>query len=514
MKKTTPKTSQPKKTSTYRVNRTQAPKAPKLAEDFFAGRRAEFVKKLPANSVAIVVTGPERTRSNDTEYAYRPASDVLYLSNFAEPECVLVFTKSAETPDSSEFLMFVRPKDKMREIWTGFRHGVEGAVNSFGADRAHTIDEFEAIVGPLMDEAEVVLHRLGRNEHFDERFNKLWAKSQKSLVNPEEILHEMRLFKTAPELDIMRHAGKISAQAHVEAMRLSRPGLMEYQLQASLESVFKFNGADYPAYTSIVGGGDNANILHYIENKAELNDGDLVLIDAACEYQGYASDITRTFPVNGKFTPAQREVYEVVLASQKAAIAMTKPGVRLMDVHETASKILREGLVRLGILPKSHLTAEGEKKVYDAWKAKTGTKQAKQPAAAQGKKAAAKADAEPLRLFDFYMHGTSHWIGMDVHDVGTYGTRSQKGKKRPLKPGMVFTVEPGVYIAAAETRVPAKYRGIGIRIEDDVAVTAKGFEVLTADVPKEVDEIEAVMADGRKHCEHVEAVFAGRSGGR
>jgi Xaa-Pro aminopeptidase len=495
-----------KKTS-YRFT---APKAPRLTKDFFAGRRSEFIKKLPANSVAIIVTNPERTRSNDTEYAYRPSSDVLYLSNFPEPECVLVFTKFK---GDNRFLMFVRPKDKMREIWTGIRYGVDGAQKEFGASEAFNVDEFEKQVGPLIDQADQVFYRLGRNEHFDTRFNTIWSKSQKPLANPEDIVHELRLFKSPKELAIMRHAGMISAQAHVEAMRLSRPGLMEYQLQASLESVFRFNGADYPAYTSIVGGGNNANILHYIENKAALQDGDLVLIDAACEYQGYASDITRTFPVNGKFTQAQREVYEVVLASQKAAIAMTKPGVRLMDVHEKASNVLRKGLVRLGILPKTHLTAAGEKRVVDAWK-KKNEKAGKSATATKSAKGKAAASAEPLRLFDFFMHGTSHWIGMDVHDVGTYGTRSQKGKKRPLQTGMVFTVEPGIYISASETRVPAKYRGIGIRIEDDIAVTANGHEVLTAGVPKEVDEIESVMAAGRVHCQQVEAVFAGRSGGK
>jgi Xaa-Pro aminopeptidase len=495
-----------KKTS-YRFT---APKAPRLSKDFFASRRSEFTKKLPANSVAIIVTNLEQTRSNDTEYAYRPSSDVLYLSNFPEPECVLVFTKFK---GDNRFLMFVRPKDKMREIWTGIRFGTDGAQKQFGADEAFTIDEFEKQIAPLVEQADQVFYRLGRNDEIDERFNKVWSKSQKPLANPEDIIHELRLFKTADELAIMRHAGMISAQAHVEAMRLSRPGLMEYQLQASLESIFRFNGADYPAYTSIVGGGNNANILHYIENKAELQDGDLVLIDAACEYHGYASDITRTFPVNGKFTPAQREVYEVVLASQKAAIAMAKPGVRLIDVHETASNILRKGLVRLGILPKTHLTAAGEKRVLDAWKKKNeaAQKSAKSSTKSAGaKRSSAKANAEPLSLFDFFMHGTSHWIGMDVHDVGTYGTRSQKGKKRPLKAGMVFTVEPGLYISKDETRVPAKYRGIGIRIEDDVAVTARGHEVLTAGVPKEVDEIESLMAEGRAHCEQVEAVFAGR----
>jgi len=499
-----------KKTS-YRFT---AQSGPRLSQDFFSGRRKAFTKKMPANSVAIIVTNPERTRSNDTEYAYRPSSDVLYLSNFPEPECVLVFTKFK---GDNRFLMFVRPKDKMREIWTGIRHGVDGATNQFGADEAFTIDDFEKQVGPLIDQADQVLYRLGRNEHIDGLFNKIWSKSQKPLANPESLIHELRLFKSPEELAIMRHAGMISAQAHVEAMRLSRPGLFEYQLQASLESIFRFNGADYPAYTSIVGGGNNANILHYIENKAELQDGDLVLIDAACEYQGYASDITRTFPVNGKFSEAQREVYEVVLASQKAAIAMTKPGVRLMDVHQTSSDVLRKGLVRLGILPKTHLTAEGEKKAIDAWKKKNekagkAAKSATKAPKGQKNAAGGKDVVEPLSLFDFFMHGTSHWIGMDVHDVGTYGTRSQKGKKRPLKPGMVFTVEPGVYISKDETRVPAKYRGIGIRIEDDIAVTGKGHEVLTAGVPKDVDAVEAVMAEGRAHCEHVEAVFAGRSG--
>lgn len=489
----------------YRL--TASPR-PALAPDFFAGRRKEFLKRLPMGSVAVIVTNPERTRSNDTEYAYRPSSDMLYLSNFPEPEAVLVFVKAK---GKSRFIMFVRPKDRTREIWTGVRFGPEGAVNQFGADEAHTIDEFDSVMRPLLAEADQVYYRFDRNEHFDQQFRALWGKSQKPLVSPEEIIHEMRLFKSPAEIAIMRHAGAISAAAHIEAMRHTRPGMMEYQVQASLEAVFKWNGASYPAYTSIVGGGSNATCLHYIENKAALNDGDLLLIDAACEFDGFASDITRTFPVNGKFSPAQRELYEIVLAAEKAGIAMARPGVCLADVHEAASNELRAGLVRLGILPKTHLTAAGEKKVVEAWtkkneKAKAAGKSAsKEP----NKKASKKANADkPLTLFDFFMHGTSHWIGLDVHDVGTYGTRSQVGKKRPLQVGMAFTVEPGIYVMADETRVPAKYRGIGIRIEDDVVITAKGNEVLTAGVAKEVDEIEAIMAAGRAHNEAVEQHFA------
>ncbi|MBX9939452.1 MAG: aminopeptidase P N-terminal domain-containing protein [Candidatus Obscuribacterales bacterium] len=464
------------------------PKRPLLAADVFARRRKEFLRRMPANSVAIIVTSPERTRSNDTEYQYRPASDVLYLSNFHEPEAALVFVKDGE--GKGRFLMFVRPKDRAREIWTGIRQGPEGAVSKFGADEAFNVEDFEKVVRPLLAECERVYYKFRRDEHFDKIFRSMWEDNQRDLLNPETIIHEMRLFKSAEEVEMMRYAGKVSAEAHCEAMRLVRPGMMEYQLQASMEAVFKFNGALYPAYTSIVGGGANAVILHYVENNCELKDGDLVLIDAACEYQGYASDITRTFPVNGKFSKAQREIYEVVLAAEKAGIAMARPGAKLQQVHDRASEVLREGLVKLGILPKTHLTVQGEKKALDTWK-KEGSKGVK-----------------PLTLHDFFMHGTSHFIGMDVHDVGTGGTRDPRGKKRALKPGMAFTVEPGIYIAPGEERVAAKYRGIGIRIEDDVVITADGCEVLTSAVPKDVDAIEKLMAEGRAHCLDVEKKFA------
>ncbi len=487
---------------------TVAPR-PALTADFFAGRRKEFFKRMSVDSVAIINTNPMQTRSNDTEYAYRPSSDMLYLSNFPEPEAVLVFVKT-KASSKNRFIMFVQPKDRSREIWTGKRFGPEGAIAQFGADEAHTIDELEAVLAPLLAASEQLYYRFDRNEEVDKKVRALWSKSQQSLFNTDKLVHEMRLFKSPAEIAIMRHAGAISAAAHVEAMRLTRPGLMEYQVQASLEAVFRFNGASYPAYTSIVGGGSNATCLHYIENETELKGGDLLLIDAACEFKGFASDITRTFPVNGKFSKAQREIYEIVLAAEKAGIAMARPGVTLADIHATASNTLRAGLVKLGLLPKSHLTAEGEKAAVEAWKKKNEKSSNASAKAVKKSKKADKAEKAPLTLFDFFMHGTSHWIGLDVHDVGTYGTRSQVGKKRPLEVGMAFTVEPGIYIMADEDRVPAKYRGIGIRIEDDVVITAKGNEVLTAGVAKEVDEIEAIMAEGRAHNEEMDSYFSQR----
>jgi Xaa-Pro aminopeptidase len=369
----------------------------------------------------------------------------------------------------------VRPKDKVKEIWTGIRAGVEGAVKDYGADEAYTLDELEAELGKHLGDASKVFYRFGVNEELDAKFNTLWGKRQLPLESTESIVNEMRLLKSKEELALMRYAGIVSAQAHMAAMQIVRAGMTESQLQAVMEAIFRFNGATYPAYTSIVGGGANATILHYVENNAVLQDGDLVLIDAACEYLGYASDITRCFPVNGKFSPAQKALYEIVLEAEKVGIAMAKPGVCLAEIHDAASNSMRHGLVALGLLPRTHSTAEGEKKVLDAWK-----------------KAGSEGEA-PLKLTDFYMHSTSHWIGRDVHDVGTYGTRDPKAKDRKLEPGMCFTVEPGLYISKDETRVPLAYRGIGIRIEDDVAITEKGHEVLSQNAVKEVKDIEGLM---------------------
>lgn len=441
-------------------------------------RLDRFWAKMAPDSVAILVSNPERTRSHDTEYAYRQSSDLLYLNGFPEPESVLVVCKLSGR-NSKRRVMFVRPKDRVREIWTGIRAGVEGATRDYLADQAFTVDKFDEELGKLIADAKTVYYRFGVNPEFDEQFNKVWRPTQKPLLNYEEILHEMRLFKTEDELVLMRHAAAISAEAHRQAMLATYPGVKENQVQAVLEYVFRYHGASYVAYNSIVAGGNNAVILHYNNNDQVINDGDLVLVDAACEYGGvaggYASDITRCWPANGKFTDAQREIYQLVLDAQVAALNAVKPGVPLAHIHQTASRVIRRGLIRLGILPVTATAHAARKKQKDDAK-------------------------KPLELADFFMHGTSHWMGLDVHDVGKYattdGTRSDKGKgkRRVLKPGMVFTIEPGLYFDKDDERVPAKYRGIGVRIEDDVVVTPDGCENLTAGVPKTVEAIEALMA--------------------
>ena len=497
---------------------------PALTPDVCAGRRKKFLKRLPKGSVAIIVTNPERTRSNDTEFPYRASSDMIYLTNFKEPEAVAVFVKGeskgkkkTQSKAKNRFIMFVRPKDIEQEIWTGVRTGAEGAVSQFGANEGYTIDQFDAIMKPLLAEAKQVYYRFDRNEQWDQQFRPLWSKKQKPLINPEEILHEMRLVKSAAEIAIMRHAGAISAASHVEAMRLTKPGMMEYQIQAWMEAIFRFNGASFPAYGGIYGGGKNATCLHYQENSDELKDGDLLLIDAACEYDHFAADITRTFPVNGKFSKAQREIYQIVLDGQKAGIAAAQPGVSLTDLHEAASNTMRAGLVKLGLLPKSHLTAAGEAKAVEAWQKKADNSK-KSKKGEESKKSKTVADKGPLTLHDIFMHGIGHWIGMDVHDVGCYGVNGQDtvpknpaSRNRPLVVGNAITVEPGIYIMVSETRVPKKYRGIGVRIEDDLVITKGGNEVVTAGVPKEIAEIEAIMASARASDHEIDGQFASRS---
>ncbi len=469
------------KTSTKRTLR-----GPVLDSKVFADRRSRFLAKMLPDSVAIVVSNPEATRSNDTEFPYRQSSDVLYLSNFPEPESVLVLSN---VKGVNKFIMFVRPKDRKQEIWTGIRFGVDGAKSQFGADEAYPVDQFEDVLGKLLGSAKNVYYKHKRNHEFDETFNKVWGKRVRTLRNPEEIVHELRVVKSSEELVVMRFAAHLAAMGHCEAMRLCRPGMAEYQLQATLESVFRFNGADYPAYGSIVAGGNNAVVLHYTQNDADLQDGDLVLIDAAAEYKGYASDITRTFPVNGKFSEAQRELYQLVLDSQMAAIRAAKPGRTLNQVHDAAARVLRRGLYKLGILSQEMST-------------KTGAKRKLKQLKKQGK------EKEILSLGDFYMHGTSHWMGYDVHDVDPSGEGGRGNKARLLEPGMVFTIEPGLYFDKDDKRVPAKYRGIGIRIEDDVVVTESGVEIITHGVPKTIEEIEALMAEGQKHCAEVRHAFA------
>lgn len=444
---------------------------PRLTGAFYAERRKELFSRLPDKSVCIVVSNPERTRSNDTEHEYRQSSDVLYLTGFPEPESILVFTKNGRR---NRMIMFVRPKDRSSETWTGKREGIQGAKNKFGADESYVIGKFTEVVSELIENAEHLYYRFERNPKLDAEFRAIWSEDQRTLLNPDHIIHEMRHVKTDLELDVMRHAAQISAGAHVEAMSLIRPGMTEGQIRSIVESVFGFNGAPDRAYNTIAAGGNNANTLHYTTNADTLRDGDLILIDAGCEYQGYASDITRTFPVNGKFSEAQRQIYNLVLASQLAAIRACKPGATMNQIHAAARHVLRKGLVELGILPASMRTLAGALKVE---------KEAKD--AGRHDKIA--------RLGRFYMHKTGHWLGLDVHDV----LPNDDSRNMPLAPGMVLTVEPGLYLPKHDRTVPAKYRGIGIRIEDDVVITADGCEIISAGVPKSVDEIEQVMAKGK-----------------
>lgn len=446
-------------------------RAPRLTRAFFLGRRKQFFSRLPENSIAIIVSHAEMTRSNDTEFPYRQSSDVLYLSGFSEPETVLVLKKSK---GRERFIMFVRPRDLERETWTGRRLGVEAARSKFGCAESHGIEDFGKVMEGLLEGAEQVFYKLERNPAIDKIFVPLWiAARQKPLHNPDDILHPMRQIKEPIELDCMRHAAEISAHAHSEAMRRVRPGMHEFEIQSIIHGVSGASGAPEQAYNTIAAGGANAVILHYNVNSDKLAGGDLLLVDAGCEFRGYASDITRTYPVNGKFSDAQKEVYELVLAAQLAAIKAAKPGASINRVHAASENVMRRGLVKLGILPSALAT----RAAHDRFVAR----------AEKDEK-----DGKVAHLGRWFMHGTSHWLGLDVHDV--CGLSKEDGKELPLAPGMVITVEPGLYFRPDDKLVPRRYRGIGIRIEDDVVITADGCDVITAGVPKTVSGIEQLMA--------------------
>lgn len=445
-------------------------KAPRFRKSDFKARRTELASLLEPRSAAIFVSNPEQTRSNDTEFPYRQSSNMLYLSNFPEPESILVVTNLPGYPKS---ILFVRPKDKASEQWTGIREGVDGAIRNYGVSKAYPIDEFEEVLGEILRRADNVYYTHRVNEQLDSSFDSVWLDNPVTLRSAQTLASSMRLIKSEREVDVMRYAAEVTAEAHAEAMRLCEPGMQEYQLQATLEAVFAFNGLRYPSYTSIVGGGANATVLHYVTNDDELRDRDLVLIDAGGEYQGYAADITRTFPVNGKFTKAQLEIYNLVLAAQEAAIRAARPGKTMHQLHLIAQNRLRRGLVELGILPSTMLTKADHSRAV--------------------RKAKGKGELGKLsHLGRYFMHGTGHWLGIDVHDAPW----ERASRMQPLEPGMVFTVEPGLYFEANDKLVPRKYRGIGIRIEDDVVITEDGCEVLTSGVPKKADEIESLMAEG------------------
>lgn len=435
----------------------------RISKTEFARRRKQLMAMMEPNSIAIVPSAPERTRSRDTEYHYRQDSDLLYLSGFEEPQSVLVLIPGRE---HGEFVLFVRERNREREIWDGYRAGPEGACNEYEADDAFPIDDIDDILPGLIEGRERVYYAMGKDSEFDKHVmdwvNTIRAKVRSGATPPGEFLdlshflNDMRLFKSASEIRVMREAGEISARAHVRAMQACKPGAMEYQLEAEIIHEFQKSGARFAAYNTIVGSGKNGCILHYIENSAPLKNGDLVLIDAGCELDYYAADITRTFPVNGKFSPEQKALYEICLQAQLEAIAVAKPGNHWNDPHETTVRVITQGLVNIGLLDGD----VNELIKNEAYK-------------------------------EFYMHRAGHWLGMDVHDVGDYKVG---GEWRVLEPGMVLTVEPGIYVAPDNERVAKKWRGIGIRIEDDVVITKDGNDVLTKDVPKTVKDIEALMA--------------------
>ena len=425
----------------------------------------EFIEKIGKDAIAIIPAAHEQTRSYDTEFKFRQDNDFLYLTGFPEPDAIAVIAPGKK---KNPFTMFVRPRDPVMETWYGRREGVEGAQKNYGVDKALPIEKFASELGKLLDGHEKLYYRFGVDKALDklilgylsgQRVRRLkTAYPPHTIIDPTIILGEMRLHKTPEEVEFMQKAGTISAEAHILAMQNAKAGMNESQIEAIIEHHFRMNGASGAAYNSIIGGGDNATILHYVENNMPLKDGDLLLIDAGCEYNGYAADITRTFPVNGKFSKAQREVYDVVLSVQNTCIEATKTGTTVKQRQDLSIELLTEGMKELGLL---------KGKTKDLIKKK--------------------------EFMKYYMHGVGHYLGLDVHDAGRYFTEQQAKNSRPFEPGMVLTVEPGLYIPPNDKTAPAKYRGIGIRIEDDVLVTEDGNVNLTAKVPKDADEIEALM---------------------
>lgn len=428
-------------------------------------RRRRGLMQLMGDGIAIIPTNNEMRRNGDVNYRFRPDSDFYYLTQFPEPEAVAVLVPNRE---EGEFILFCRGRDPKREQWEGLRSGLEGAIETYGADQAFSIDEFETILPELLVNQSKVYTCTGRHPDFDQQLfgwvNDIKARVRSGVHAPMEfrdltyILHELRLFKKSEELRVMRRAAKLSAAGHRRAMQICRPQMYEYEVQAALEMTFMQGGSLYPAYPSIVASGANACILHYTENQSLCQDGDLLLIDAGAELDCYAADITRTFPVNGKYSAEQRELYDLVLAAQVAAIDHVRPGKHWRAYHNAAVEVLAQGMLDLGLL-RGSLEEVLENEAYKR----------------------------------FYMHGTGHWLGMDVHDVGEYKVEDAW---RVLEPGMVLTVEPGLYVTPGDD-VDERWHNIGIRIEDDVVVCKEDPEILTRDIPVDPTEIEAIMADAR-----------------
>ncbi|PLW69126.1 Xaa-Pro aminopeptidase [Pseudohalioglobus lutimaris] len=435
----------------------------KISNTEYARRRRNLMAMMEANSIAIIPSAREVQRSRDTEYPFRQNSDFYYLSGFVEPDSVLVLVPGRV---HGEFVMFCRERDPSTELWHGSRAGPDGACDQFGADDAFPIGDVDEILPGLIEGRERVYYSMGRSSRFDreimEWVNTIRSKEATGAVPPGEftdldhMLHDLRLIKSAAEQKLMRRAGEITAGAHRHIMRSCEPGMYEYQLEGELHHQFVLGGARYPAYLSIVGSGRNACTLHYVENNARMRDGDLVLVDAGCEFEYYAADVTRTFPVNGRFNPEQRALYEVVLAAHEAAVEQVRAGNHWNQPHDASVRVITAGLLELGLL-------EGEVDEL----------------------------IETQAYRDFYMHRVGHWLGLDVHDVGDYRVGDEW---RLLEAGMVMTIEPGIYVAPNNKSVARKWRGIGVRIEDDVLITRDGCDILTADAPRTVEEIEATMA--------------------
>ncbi len=425
-------------------------------------RRSQLMKMMGKNTIAILPSASEIIRNRDAHFPFRQDSDFLYLTGFNEPDAVMVLVPGRK---HGEYILFCREKDPEQETWNGRRAGQEGAIEAYGADDSFPIDDIDDILPGLLEGVDSIYYTIGGSPEFDKRLigwvNHIKAQSRAGVHVPSEfvsldfILHDMRLYKSREEIRLMRKAASINIGAHKRAMKLCAPGMYEYQIAAEFDHEYRSNNTTH-AYSAIVGGGANGCILHYTDNVDQLQDGQLLLIDAGCEVDGYASDITRTFPINGKYSAAQREVYDIVLAAHQAAVRKVKPGNHWNDPHNAAVRVITRGLVELKLL-KGSVPKLIKEQAYRK----------------------------------FYMHRTGHWLGLDVHDVGDYKVGDQW---RLLEPGMVMTIEPGIYIPARTRGVHRKWWDIGIRIEDDVLVTRQGYEILTDSLPRKADEIEALMA--------------------
>jgi Xaa-Pro aminopeptidase len=426
----------------------------------FAARRDALMRAIGRDAVAVIYSLPVRLRNGDSFHRFRQVSDLIYLTGFVEPETTLVLRPGAER---ERVVMFVRPSDPALEVWDGKRAGLDGARQRYGADAAYPASELAGRLHELIANADELHYALGLDDHTDallgraiaqlRRTERRGKRPPRAVIDPRIALHELRLRKAPEELAALRKAASITVDAHLAAMRTGRPGTFEHEVEAVVDYTFRSRGGSGPGYATIVGAGENATTLHYVENRCAIADGDLVLVDAGCEYDYYTADVTRTWPANGRFTPAQRRVYELVLATQESAIAMARPGATIDDLHQHCVRSLTEGMIALGLLSGS----ADDRIAEQAYRR-------------------------------FFMHGTSHWLGLDVHDAGAY---MPGGKHRALEPGMVITVEPGLYIPADADDVAAELRGIGVRIEDDVVITADAPEVLTAACPKKIEAIEA-----------------------